>query len=119
MKRPAGVTILALLLFANGAAHGIQAVALYSRPWIAAGPTNAHLQHIFPDEHTVAMSMLAAVVPLVLGAGIWFLDRLAWWYLVVYSGIDLVFGLLCATTGALMAHPSHIGKYSGSGFGSR
>lgn len=95
MKRPAGITIIALLLLAAGAALALQIATLYSRPAIGEGITRASLGLMFPLDKTDAAGMMivsgiGAIFCLAVGGGLWFLRDVARWGLILATGLPLL-----------------------------
>jgi hypothetical protein len=101
VKRPIGVTILAVFLLFNGVMLAVHAAVLYSHPNIGTGFTSAYLKHLFPIDRIDATAilygaMVGAVVSLVTGGGLWFLKDLARWAVLLVTGIPLGRGLIGA-----------------------
>jgi len=94
MKRPMGITILALLLLVNGAALAVQAGALYSNQNIGATFGNAYLQRVLPSTRLDAAGIMffagiAAIFSLAIGTGLLLLVDMARWGLIVATGLPL------------------------------
>lgn len=120
MKRPTGVTILAMFLILNAVMLALHAAVLYSHPNIGAGFTNSYLKHIFPIDRYDAVSILwgsivGSIILLVIGGGLWFLQDNARWGVLLVTGIPLGRGLIAAVTTLLMDR-SHFSRNFPDGF---
>jgi 4-hydroxybenzoate polyprenyltransferase len=120
MKRPGGISVLALLLLLNGASNAVYVAILYSHPEIGADFVNACLKYLVGlgpvDAAGILLAAMAgAVVSLVIGAGLWLLQEPARWGLLVATGIPLGRGLISAAA-SLAQNPDQFGRYFGAGF---
>lgn len=120
MKRPTGISVLALLLLLNGIFNAVHAAILYSNPDIGARFANAYLKVLFPIDRGDAAgvlfaSMVGGIVALALGAGLWFLQDPARWGMLLVTGIPLGRGLISAVA-CLALDPSQFGRHFGEGF---
>ena len=100
MKRPFGITVLAMFLLFNGVMLAVHAAVLYSHPDIG-GLTSAYLKYLFPiDRYDAANillgAMIGAIVSLVTAGGLWFMKGLARWAVLLVTGVLLGRGLLGA-----------------------
>ena len=101
MKRPIGITILAMFLLFNGVMLAVHAAVLYSHPDIGTDFTSAYLKQLFPvDRYDAANillgAMIGAIVSLVTAGGLWFMKDLARWAVLLVTGVLLGRGLLGA-----------------------
>jgi hypothetical protein len=101
VKRPVGVTILALLLLISGVVFAVHAAVLYTRPDFGADFTSAYLKHMFPIKRSEAGfvlwgAMVGSIISLAVGAGLWFLQDAARWVTLLVFGIPLGRGLIGA-----------------------
>jgi hypothetical protein len=115
VKRPAGITIAALLLLANGAALALQIAMLYARPAIGESITRGYLGQLFPLDKTDASGMMivsgiGAIFCLAVGGGLWFLRDTARWGLILATGLPLLQHLAGAAA-ALSTKSSGLGDF--------
>jgi hypothetical protein len=108
VKRPAGVSFLALLLFCYGVLLVVH-TAQSTPPDFELNYINTHLQHLLPGDRTDTMGVLCfsgvgALIALLIAGGLWLLKEPARWGLMMISGIPVVRGLIQAA--ALIATDS-------------
>lgn len=94
MKRPTGVTILALLLLANAVALAVPAAVIYSHPDIGAHFANAYLHNLLSIDKADAAPILffwivGAIFSLVVSVGLWLLQEPARWAMLFATGLPL------------------------------
>ena len=120
MKRPAGITALALLNLCAGTALAVHAAVLYSHPAIRTNSTNAYLRQLFPSDPSQSAQILygAAVggfLLLAVAGGLWFLQELARWTMLLAAGLPLGRGVgMAAVTFATDRY--HFDKLFGTAF---
>ncbi|MGC2209307.1 MAG: hypothetical protein WA532_04260 [Candidatus Korobacteraceae bacterium] len=107
MKRPIGITIIAMFLLLNGAVLTVLAATLYSHPDIGAGFSSAYLKHLFPIDRIDAAQMLwgwivGGIVSFVIGVWLWFLNEYGWWAILIVAGIPLGRSLIAVPIALVM-----------------
>jgi hypothetical protein len=101
VKRPGGISILALLLLVYGAALAVQIAVLLTRPDLWTGFTDTPLLRLTPGgradaEGILWVSGVGAAVSLLLAFGLWFQKGAARWGLLAAAAIPVAQGLLGA-----------------------
>ena len=90
MKRPVGITILALIHFILAGFMAVLACAVYAQTTTRA---NLLLRHFLPDAYdsteTLVFLVSSAAILLVIGTGLWTLQGWAWWAMMVVVGVPL------------------------------
>lgn len=119
MKRPAGVSFLALLMFCYGMLLAVH-VAQSTQPDFKISYLNTHLGYLFPGNPTDTVGVLyysgiGAVLSLLLAGGLWFLKDAARWGLLMLTGIPVVRGLFQAAS-ILSTDSSKVWKEMGQQF---
>jgi hypothetical protein len=87
-----GITTLALLLLASGAALAVSAAVVYSHPEVWARFSNTYLPNLgdkVDATETMFLLIIGAIVSLVVGTGLWFLQEPARWALLLVTGLPL------------------------------
>ncbi|HEY7415733.1 MAG TPA: hypothetical protein VH593_11115 [Ktedonobacteraceae bacterium] len=118
MKRPAGVTIIALVLVLNAAILIARLAIAAFRPVTLQSIANLYFQRLFPDIHTpdvafwICWSLFVICGSIVVGFGLWNLKKWSRWALLFAVGIPLGRGLIsvCST---LLVDTSNFGKMYG------
>jgi len=88
MKRPAGITIIAVLALAAGIINLLQGVRILG--FVAFGPGQAFSE----TSITGWLTLILGVVWIVVGAAFWRLDTWAWLFGVVVVGVSLIIAFL-------------------------
>ncbi len=104
MRRPTGITLLALLLFVYGITMATLALALVANPEIGSSLQSSHLHRWVPGSRAVAgyvffWATVSAIYSIVVGTGLWFMHSAARWALLLGTGLPLgrsIVGLLIA-----------------------
>ena len=123
MKRPFGITVVAVVLLLNGAICALHAAVLYTHPDIGRSFTSEYLRHEFPTDRELAAAQvgwltLGAISSLVTGGGLWFLSELARWGVLVTAGLPLARGAAYCVP-ILATEPENFGRYLGVVFSVR
>jgi hypothetical protein len=100
VNRPAGVSLLALLMFCYGVLLAVQ-VAQLTQPYPELSYINTHLQHLLPGDRTDTVGVLyfsgtGALIALLIAGGLWFLKDPARWGLLMVAGFPVGRGLFQA-----------------------
>lgn len=100
MKRPAGVSFLALLMLCYGMLLVVHVVQL-SQPDFAISYMNSHLRQLLPSDRTDTVGVLyfsgiGALLSLLIAGGLWFLKEPARWGLLLVAGFPVGRGLFQA-----------------------
>jgi hypothetical protein len=119
MRRPTGITLLALLLLGCGITMALLAMALVANPEIGASLRSSHLHNGFPGSRAGAGIVLfwttvSSIYLIVVGTGLWFMSSAARWALLLCTGLPLgrsIVGLVII----LFVHPQLLSKI-GDGF---
>jgi hypothetical protein len=113
MRRPTGVTVLAILLFLNAAYCICILMIMYLHPPIWQALAGPRLQQLTPNIHTddgafaFFVLTIEVVVSVVVGYGIWNLSSWARWSMLFLTGIPLGRYLISTCT-AFLYYPSNV-----------
>jgi hypothetical protein len=102
VRRPAGVSFLAMLMLCYGGLLLVQ-VAQVARPDFGISYINSHLQALLPSGRTDAAGVLyfsgvGALVSLLTAGGLWFLKEPGRWGMLLIPGIPVTRGLIQAAS---------------------